>query len=177
MSTKYGSAASVAAAAAPSRPRRAATLTLALGVVGVSSVLLFPTRAPALASSLASAAPPPDAPPPDAPRTARVVIPMSEFLRFPAVVAYLEWAGIADPVNASTTRAGEGRLLAYLPARLVVDLDAAAVAGAAGRAAALGYVAFSLHNGNASSWNVVLDLRGRLRQFAPARRDPFLFTA
>ena len=95
-------------------------------------------------------------------------VPLSAMLAFPKVVAFLARQGIADPVNASASDAGRERLLAYLPARLELELDTRAVAGSFGANAAGGYVAFNLYYEEVASWMVVASLRGELLQFAPA---------
>ena len=69
----------------------------------------------------------------------RVEIPMTEFLRFPLVVDWLRKQGVEERLlNSSATLAERGALLAYLPSRFVVTMDARAVAGRLGSAAAGG---------------------------------------
>ena len=72
-------------------------------------------------------------------------------------------------MNASRSLEGTGRLTTYLPSRFEITFDAKAIAGSAGEAAAGGLVAFNLYSANVVSWNVVMDLKGELRQVAPAR--------
>ena len=108
-----------------------------------------------------------EAPPAD---KLRVEIPMTEFLRFPLVVDWLRKQGVEERLlDSNATLAERGALLAYLPARFVVTMDARAVAGRLGSAAAGGYVAFSLFSGSTASWNIIMDLTGKLHQMSPAR--------
>ena len=100
---------------------------------------------------------------------------MTEFLRFPKAVEYLVDQGFKDPMALAQTEAGRGRLLPYLPARFTIDMDARAVAGDLGNVATEGYLTFNIYTAhfndgfNTASWNVVMDLQGKLHQFSPAR--------
>lgn len=108
-------------------------------------------------------------------------VPMSAFLAFPAVIDWLLKQGVDnatitaaledvnDASKSAATDAATGSLLAYLPARLTIDYDAAAVGGSVGKEASAGFVTFSLFYGNAAAWNVVMDVKGRLYQVAPTR--------
>ena len=93
---------------------------------------------------------------------------MDDFLAFPAVVDWLR-RYVDDPVNASRSVEARGALLAYLPARLTIEMDAKAVAGELGDAASGGYFAFSLFYADTAAWNVVMDARGQLLTVAPVR--------
>ena len=119
-----------------------------------------------------------DAMPPD---VALIEVPMSAFLAFEAVIQWLKdervdqsviTAALDDANNASrgaATSAKAGALLAYLPARLTIEMDAKAVAGELGDAASGGYFAFSLFYADTAAWNVVMDARGQLLTVAPVR--------
>ena len=96
---------------------------------------------------------------------------MTEFLRFDAVWDWLIARGLGESLGDWKSTKREGALLGYLPSRLTIDLDPGLVAGALGEAAHGGFVAFNLYTGTTASWNVVMDLRGRLYQVAPDARD------
>ena len=99
----------------------------------------------------------------------RIEVPMTEFLRFDAVWDWLVARGLGESLGDWKSTKREGALLGYLPSRLTIDLDPGLVAGALGEAAHGGFVAFNLYTGTTASWNVVMDLRGRLYQVAPSR--------
>ena len=118
--------------------------------------------APPRAASAAGAGATPTAP-------HRIEVPMTEFLRFDAVWDWLVARGLGESLGDWKSTKREGALLGYLPSRLTIDLDPGLVAGALGEAAHGGFVAFNLYTGTTASWNVVMDLRGRLYQVAPSR--------
>ena len=93
---------------------------------------------------------------------------MTEFLTFPKVVEFLVKQGIDDPVNTSATVAGQGALQQFLPAQFEIELETGAIAGSLGDSATRGFVAFNLYYENVASWMVVMDVRGKLHQVAPA---------
>ena len=133
-----------AAARSARRARPAGALLLALPLVA----LLFrrsapPTARPAPALSSrprASGAPPPA-------RPTRVTVEMEEFLRFDAVRAWISrQSGVNGSLPNGTGAVGlraHGALLAYLPARFEIELDAGLVGGPVGEAAAEGCVSRS----------------------------------
>ena len=94
---------------------------------------------------------------------------MTAFLEFDAVWDWLVARGLGESLGDWKSTKREGALLGYLPSRLTIDLDPGLVAGALGEAAHGGFVAFNLYTGTTASWNVVMDLRGRLYQVAPSR--------
>ena len=117
-----------------------------------------------------------DGPPP----RVYLTIPMSAFLEFPHVVAWLsKQPNITDhPQRMAATPEGTTRLLRYLPASLQVSFRSDLIAGDMGEAAAGGYVAFDMYKSDATdggcgayetfaSWQVVVSLAGQLHAISP----------
>ena len=135
-----------AAARSARRARPAGALLLALPLVALlfrRSAPPAPAAAPAPALSsrpAASGAPPPA-------RPTRVTVEMEEFLRFDAVRAWISrQSGVNGSLPNGTGAVGlraHGALLAYLPARFEIELDAGLVGGPVGEAAAEGCVSRS----------------------------------
>ena len=119
-----------------------------------------PTAAPTLPRPTAA---------PTVPSANRIVVDMTEFLRFPKVVEFLVNQGIEDPVSPNASTAQQGDLLKYLPSKLAIDIEPARVAGSLGAVAATGYVAFNLYSSDVASWTIIMTLTGELKQVAPAR--------
>ena len=137
------------AARSARRARPAGALLLALPLVA----LLFrrsapPTArpAPALSPPALSSRPRASGAPPPA-RPTRVTVEMEEFLRFDAVRAWISrQSGVNGSLPNGTGAVGlraHGALLAYLPARFEIELDAGLVGGPVGEAAAEGCVSRS----------------------------------
>ena len=161
-----GESTSLLAYTRPARKARPAAAVLCVALLGLaysrtakgSRVFGLPDGE-GLSSSPDFPRPPTDdtAAPGDA--VAFIDVTMDDFLAFPAVVDWLR-RYVDDPVNASRSVEARGALLAYLPARLTIELDAAAVAGSLGRVAASGHVAFSLYLGTVASWTIVMTMTG-----------------
>ena len=166
-----GESTSLLANTPPARKARPAAAVLCLALLGLAysrTAKGSRVRAAGLSSSPDFPRPPTDdtAAPGDA--VAFIDVTMDDFLAFPAVVDWLR-RYVDDPVNASRSVEARGALLAYLPARLTIELDAAAVAGSLGRVAASGHVAFSLYLGTVASWTIVMSARGALERIAPGK--------
>ena len=91
-------------------------------------------------------------PAPTAPESTHIIVDMTEFLRFPKVVEWLINQGVEDPVASNISKAQQGALLQYLPAKMTIDINPAAVAG--------------------SRWNRGSLTRARALLPAPSRRFP-----
>ena len=113
----------------------------------------------------------------------RVELTVEDFLQFPKVVAALKATapGFADLPLASwadNVTSPTNPLLDFLPLRITVEIDAAAMQGVAGSTAVGGLVAFNLYNPPQVSWNVVIDVAsGTLVQLAPVPRDAWATSA
>ncbi len=115
------------------------------------------------------------------PAVTKVTVPMSAFLAFPSVVAWLSKQSdiTDDPATMAETKAGRLALLQYLPTSFEIEMRADLVTGAIGEAAAEGFVAFNAYKSQSAggcggksttaSWDVVISLDGALQAVTPTK--------